>query len=74
MMSTSNDRPYPFGYGDDELQRLGEQHRVWEEAIPRFLSRAGFGEEHTLVDLGCAPGFTTLDPARKVGSTGRRIA
>jgi SAM-dependent methyltransferase len=73
-MATTNGQTYPFGYGDDELQRLGEQHRIWDEANQRFLSRAGFGEGDTLVDLGCGPGFTTLDLARRVGSTGQIIA
>lgn len=73
-MSTTNGQTYPFGYGDSELQRLGDQHRIWEEANQRFLSRTRFGEGDTLVDLGCGPGFTTLDLARKVGPTGRIIA
>jgi SAM-dependent methyltransferase len=73
-MSTTNGQTYPFGYGDAELQRLGEQHHIWEETNQRFLSRAGFGEGNTLVDLGCGPGFTTLDLARRVGPTGRIIA
>jgi hypothetical protein len=40
-MSTTNGQTYPFGYGDDELQRLGEQHRIWEEAIQRVLEVIG---------------------------------
>ncbi|MEJ2218957.1 MAG: methyltransferase domain-containing protein [Gemmatimonadota bacterium] len=70
----SNTDRYPFGYGDEELRRLGEQHRVWHEENQRLLSRAGFGPGDTLVDLGCGPGFTTLDLARRVGPTGRVIA
>lgn len=73
-MSAKGGQPYPFGYGDEELRRLEEQHRVWEEENQRLLSRAGFGKGDTLVDLGCGPGFTTLDLARRVGSTGRVIA
>jgi len=73
-MSARDGQAYPFGYGDEELRRLGEQHRVWEEENQRLLSRAGFGEGNTLVDLGCGPGFTTLDLARSVGPTGRVIA
>jgi SAM-dependent methyltransferase len=56
------------------LQRLGEQHRIWEKENQRFLERAGFGEGDTLVDLGCGPGFTTLDLARIAGPEGRVIA
>jgi len=55
------------------LQRLGEQHHVWQEENQRLLDRAGFGQGATLVDLGCGPGFTTLDLARRVGPGGRVI-
>jgi SAM-dependent methyltransferase len=71
---SATDSQYPFGYGDAELHRLGEQHRVWHEENQRLLNRAGFGQGNTLVDLGCGPGFTTLDLARRVGPMGRVIA
>jgi len=73
-MSAREGHVYPFGYGDEELQRLGAQHRVWQDENERLLSRAGFGLGDTLVDLGCGPGLTTLDLARRVGPTGRVIA
>jgi len=73
-MSDADGPTYPFGYGDEELERLGEQHRFWEEENERLLSRAGFGEGDTVVDLGCGPGFTTLDLARRVGPMGQIIA
>jgi SAM-dependent methyltransferase len=73
-MSASDGQRYPFGYGDEELRRLGVQHRVWQDENQRLLSRAGFGQGDTLVDLGCGPGLTTLDLARRVGPTGRVIA
>ena len=65
---------YRFGYGREEMERLENQHRVWVEDNRRFLARAGFGEGATVVDLGCGPGFTTLDLARVVGPEGRVIA
>jgi SAM-dependent methyltransferase len=75
MLMPDSDGPlYPFGYGDEELRRLGVQHRVWQEENQRLLSRAGFGEGNTVVDLGCGPGPTTLDLARRVGPRGRIIA
>ena len=52
-MSATDDQRYPFGYCDEELQRLEEQHRVWQQENQRLLSRAGFGQGDTLVDLGC---------------------
>jgi ubiquinone/menaquinone biosynthesis C-methylase UbiE len=73
-MSSSDGRQYPFGYGNEEFQRLGVQHRVWQKENQRLLSRAGFGQGDTVVDLGCGPGLTTLDLARIVGPEGRIIA
>ena len=73
-MSASEGQLYPFGYGEEEFRRLEVQHRVWQEENQRLLSRAGFGQGHTVVDLGCGPGLTTLDLARRVGATGRVIA
>jgi len=73
-MPTDHTNDYPFGYNRNELERLGHQHRVWTEENRRFLARAGFGEGATVVDLGCGPGYTTLDLARVVGPEGRVIA
>jgi SAM-dependent methyltransferase len=73
-MSATDNPMYPFGYEDEELQRLAVQHRVWLEENRRFLDRAGFGQGDTVADLGCGPGLTTLDLARRVGPAGRVIA
>ena len=56
------------------MERLGDQHRVWAEDNRRLLTRAGFGDGATLLELGCGPGYTTLDLARVVGPSGRVIA
>jgi ubiquinone/menaquinone biosynthesis C-methylase UbiE len=71
---TDNTNEYRFGYSPEELKRLGNQHRVWAEDNRRFLARAGFSVGATVVDLGCGPGYTTLDLARAVGSKGQVIA
>jgi len=73
-MPTGQANDYRFGYSRDEMERLGNQHRVWAEDNQRLLARAGFGAGETLVDLGCGPGYTTLDLARVVGPEGRVIA
>ena len=65
---------YRFGYTHEEIERLRYQHQVWTEENQRFISRAGFGTGATLVDLGCGPGYTTLDLAQLVGSEGKVIA
>jgi ubiquinone/menaquinone biosynthesis C-methylase UbiE len=73
-MPTDQTDDYRFGYSRDEIERLGHQHRVWADDNWRFLARAGFGEGATVVDLGCGPGYTTLDLARAVGPGGRVVA
>ena len=73
-MSATEGDGYPWGHDDEELQRLGEQHRIWQDENQRLLGRAGFGDGDVVVDLGCGPGFTTLDLARRVGPRGRVIA
>ena len=69
-----NTNEYQYGYSREELQRLGEQHQVWAQDNRRFLDRAGFKPGAFIVDLGCGPGFTTLDLARLVGPKGHVIA
>lgn len=74
-LSYSNETDdYRFGYSHDEIERLRHQHHVWSEDNRRFISRSGFGTGATLVDLGCGPGYTTLDLAQTVGPEGRIIA
>ncbi len=40
-MPTDCTDTYRFGYSREELERLGDQHRVWAEENQRFLARAG---------------------------------
>ena len=61
---------YHLGVSEEELERLGYQHQVWQEVTQRLWSLAGFGPGQTLLDLGCGPGFTTLELARLAGSNG----
>lgn len=73
-MTTDSRDEYRFGYSREELERLGYQHRVWVEANQHLLARARLADGMTAVDLGCGPGYTTLDLARAVGPKGRVIA
>jgi SAM-dependent methyltransferase len=73
-MTTDSKDEYRFGYSREELERLGYQHRVWVEANQHLLTRARLADGTTAVDLGCGPGYTTLDLARAVGPKGRVIA
>jgi ubiquinone/menaquinone biosynthesis C-methylase UbiE len=70
-MSEANE--YLLGTDDDELRRLGFQHQVWAREAASAWERGGFGPGHHLLDLGCGPGYATLDLARLVGATGRVV-
>lgn len=70
----SGERPYVLGTGDEEIERLGLQHRVWRERTQAAWQRAGFGAGQTLVDLGSGPGYATLDLAAVAGPAGKVIA
>lgn len=74
MQSDIPSDDYPYGYSSRELKRLGEQYLVWLKENLSFLNRAGFSKNQTIVDLGCGPGFTTLDLAGAVGPCGKVIA
>lgn len=65
---------YVLGTHDEEIERLGLQHRVWLAHATDAWGRAGFGEGQTLIDLGAGPGYATIELARLVGPQGRVIA
>ena len=58
----------------DEVRRLEQQHEAWRRQTERVWDLAGIGEGQTVVDLGCGPGFTAVDLARRVGESGRVVA
>ena len=65
---------YVLGTADDELQRLGIQHRIWRPRAMDAWRRAGFKAGHHLLDVGCGPGYATLDLASIAGHDGRVTA
>lgn len=69
----TQEKDYVLGTHDDEIERLGLQHRVWRPKATDAWQRAGFTIGQTLVDVGCGPGYATLDLAEIVGPTGRVI-
>ena len=71
---TTHDREYVLGTGDVEVERLGLQHRVWRADALDGWRRAGFTLGQTILDVGCGPGWATLDLAGIVGPHGRVIA
>lgn len=67
------DKDYVLGTHDEEITRLGLQHRIWLPRASDLWRRAGFRAGKTLVDLGCGPGWATVDLAGIAGPTGRAI-
>lgn len=68
------DKDYILGTHDEEIARLGLQHRVWRPRALAAWRNAGFTVGQTLLDLGCGPGFAAIDLAEIVGGAGKIIA
>lgn len=68
------EKEYVLGEGDVEIRRLGIQHAAWRGLAQAAWTRGGITTGHTVVDLGCGPGYATLDLAERVGPTGKVIA
>lgn len=74
MKTPPRERDYVLGTHDEEIVRLGIQHRVWRPRSLDAWRRAGFTVGQTLLDVGCGPGYATLDLAEIVGASGRIVA
>ena len=67
---TAHEQEYVLGTHDEELERLGLQHRVWRPRALDAWRRAGFTAGQTILDIGCGPGYASLDLAEIVGPSG----
>jgi SAM-dependent methyltransferase len=65
---------YLLGTDASEEARLGFQHQVWASRTTALWDDAGFGLGQAVLDLGCGPGFASVDLARLVGPRGRVLA
>ncbi len=63
-----------LGVDEAELRRLGLQHRLWSKEAHDIWRRAGLRPATTALDVGCGPGFASLDLAHLLGPSGRVIA
>ena len=68
---TSSEQEYVLGTHDEELERLGLQHRVWRPRALDAWRRAGFTSGQTILDIGCGPGYASIDLAEIVGPKGK---
>lgn len=73
-MSIRTDDEYFLGTHDLEIERLGLQHRVWRARMLEAWRRAHFTVDQILLDIGCGPGYATLDMAELVGPGGHVFA
>lgn len=65
---------YVLGVNDVEIARLGLQHAVWRPRASDAWRRAGFTRGQHVLDVGCGPGYASLDLAAVVGDDGRVTA
>jgi SAM-dependent methyltransferase len=68
------DRDYVLGTHDEELARLGLQHRVWRSVALDCWQRAGITVGSRVLDVGAGPGYAAIDLAEIVGPTGEVVA
>ena len=66
-----SERDYVLGTHDEEIQRLGLQHRVWRSRAVDAWRRAGFSAGQEILDVGCGPGYASIDLAEIVGPSGK---
>ena len=70
----STDRDYFLGTHDEEIARLGLQHRVWRPTVLESWRRAGIGVGSRVLDVGAGPGYAAADLAEIVGPDGEVVA
>lgn len=73
-MSQSKERDYVLGTHDEELERLGVQHRAWRPVVLDCWEKAGVIDGSRVLDVGAGPGYATVDLAAIVGPTGHVVA
>jgi SAM-dependent methyltransferase len=69
-----SDRDYVLGTEEEEIVRLGLQHRVWRARMLDGWAQAGIGPGQIVLDVGAGPGFAAADLAEIVGAHGRVVA
>jgi len=65
---------YVLGTHDEEIARLDLQHRAWRPDVFAAWQTAGIGRSQTVLDVGCGPGYASLDLADTVGPLGHVVA
>src|SRR5438128_11021611 len=69
-----SEKDYILGTHDEELLRLGLQHRVWRPVVLDCWQKAGITTGKRVLDLGAGPGYAAMDLAEIVAQTGKVVA
>src|SRR5881296_4473326 len=72
--SEMSEKDYVLGTHDEELLRLGLQHRVWRPVVLDCWQKAGITIGKRVLDVGAGPGYAAVDLAEIVGPTGGVVA
>lgn len=73
-MAEKTESDYVLGTNEEETERLGLQHRVWRPTTLECWRRAGITVGSRVIDVGCGPGYATLDLAEIVERSGQVLA
>jgi SAM-dependent methyltransferase len=73
-LTMTKDKDYVLGTHDEEIARLGLQHRLWRPIVLECWRTAGITAGSRVVDVGAGPGYATLDLAEIVGPMGEVLA
>ncbi len=74
MSSSAGETDYVLGTHDEEVARLGLQHRVWRHVVTACWQRVGLTHGWRVIDIGAGPGYATADLAEIVGPAGAVLA
>lgn len=74
MTPPDAEKDYVLGTHDEEIERLGLQHRIWRPRALDAWRRAGLTIGSRALDVGCGPGWATADLGEIVGPAGHVTA
>jgi SAM-dependent methyltransferase len=70
----TSEKEYVLGTHDEEIARLGLQHRAWQACTLAAWKSGGIERGQTVLDVGCGPGYAAMDMAEIVGESGSVVA
>jgi SAM-dependent methyltransferase len=70
----ATERDYVLGTHEEELARLGLQHRVWRSVTLDCWQKAGITIGKRVLDVGAGPGYAAVDLTEIVGPSGEVVA